>query len=775
MTDSPVVGSASFELRVDKKKAKEDIQGFERDLKGSLGQMETQTNSTAGAMGGAFGRVGEFARAGIGAVVAVAALAVAGMVNLSFGAIKMGDDIAKSARNIGIGTDALQEFRYVAQKTGADAKDADQALDSFATKFAQASAGTSKEASKAFGFLGLGQDDLKKFGSVEAALDNVIDRIKDLKSESSRVAVAEALGLGPLSNALRDSAVDIANLRDEARSLGIVMDAELVRRASDAQGQFDTLSQVIDVQLKQAFIDLAPVILAAIGLVADLATALANAMDNFRTLENRTTRGLRDQRQALINEQAMLRVQYGDPTQANGRRQPNPLVVGAAGSAAGPGAQLSSMGAGQEVRTRYLENEARIAQLNGLIGQRDRAQTPTLTDRNSGGDLIIPPGRDRAAAVDRSAEREERRRERVEQEIFRAKQRLLDVSEGDLLTAGERWDLARDQLKMEREARDAEIESKNARGEIKDAELARLRLANEQADFVEDEILKDNSLRDIWAEELANAKAMADLTADLLSIQASGARTAEERRRIELELLEIAQRQRRAALDQELNNNPSLTDTQRQEMWDRQKQIDTAERDAVTRRTMGPLDQWRDQSLKTAGEVSEAFEAIAARGLDSLNDGIVDAIMNSKSLGETFSQVAKQILADLLAISVRRGITEPLANALFGAGAGGGTGGGGGLGGLFGAAMGGLGNMFTGGFKGFSLPNIASGITGAAGGAASALGRLIVEPSKYFDVRVAEVAAPISQSSASSAYSGARAQVPADMATTSRYTRGRRP
>ncbi|MNQ28494.1 hypothetical protein D3C85_417870 [compost metagenome] len=81
---------------------------------------------------------------------------------------------------------------------------------------------------------------------------------------------------------------------------------------------------------------------------------------------------------------------------------------------------------------------------------------------------------------------------------------------------------------------------------------------------------------------------------------------------------------------------------------------------------MSPLEAWRDQSLKTADEIAEAYESIAARGLDALNDGIVDAIMNSKDLGETFSQVARQILADLLSISVRRGITEPLVNALFG-------------------------------------------------------------------------------------------------------------
>jgi hypothetical protein len=57
----------------------------------------------------------------------------------------------------------------------------------------------------------------------------------------------------------------------------------------------------------------------------------------------------------------------------------------------------------------------------------------------------------------------------------------------------------------------------------------------------------------------------------------------------------------------------------------------------------------------------------------------VDAIVNSKNLGDVFSNVAKQIIADLAAIAVRRSITEPLANMLFGGGQTGGSTGGGGF------------------------------------------------------------------------------------------------
>ena len=293
--------------------------------------------------------------------------------------------------------------------------------------------------------------------------------------------------------------------------------------------------------------------------------------------------------------------------------------------------------------------------------------------------LSIPAGRTRTDnSAQRAAEREARRAERVEQEIFRARQRLLQIAEDDILTAQQRYDLAREQLKMDREARDAEIQSKSDRGEIKADERRRLDAENAAADALEDRLLTDNAFREVQDERLANEKLIGNLTADLLSLQSGAARTAKERQRIELEILEIAQQQRRDALRDQLDRNPGLSSEQRADAMAVNGQIERAERDAVIRNNLSPLGKWRDESLKTADEIAEAYENVAARGLDALNDGLVDAIMNSKSLGETFSAVARQILADLLAISVRKGITEPLADMLFG-GSGSGSGGGGGL------------------------------------------------------------------------------------------------
>lgn len=275
--DGPVVGSAVFELRAIRQKLKQDLDDSRRDLIGWIDQAERDAGAGGNRIGGAIsGLVGKMTTVVTG-LVTLLGLAAAGALNLGVQGLRMADDLANSARKVGVGTDALQEWRFVAQQTGADAKDADKALDSFANKLAQATAGTSKSAVKAFGFLKIGPEELRGFKSTEEALDYVTDAIKNLKSEADRAAIAEQLGLGPLSNALRDSAVDVATLRDEARSLGIVMDQEMIRRASAAQGEFDTLSQVIDIQLKSAFIDLVPAIMTVVGWVSQLAVALSHA------------------------------------------------------------------------------------------------------------------------------------------------------------------------------------------------------------------------------------------------------------------------------------------------------------------------------------------------------------------------------------------------------------------------------------------------------------------------------------------------------------------
>lgn len=633
MADGNVVGSAEFELRATRQKLGQDIKAAERDLDVFVDRAEKKANTSTGNIGSGIEKMTRAATAGVLALTAVLAAAATFAFQAGQASLKMADDMANSARRIGIGTTALQEWRYVARKTGEDAAAVDADLEKFATKFAQAQAGISKEAAKPFARLLFDQSDLRQMKDADEALEKVMDRIGALKKLNDRQAIAEQLGLNSLATAAREGGEEVARLRDEAAALGFVMDAEVIQKGADAQGQLEDLSQVIGIQMAEAFINLSDEVLNFTSQIADAINALSDFIDKSQAAKRVTGVG------------------FGD-------------ALGMAATPMGLVKGLVKIG-------RFAINGPNLVDTDGLedlasgTGRYAPRRTPRRPSSGGSPTLASRPGRADSSAQ-RAAEREARRAERVEQEIFRLRQRALGIADDELMTVQQRYDLAQAQVKLEREAEAKELESRLARKDITQAEFNQLKLIQTQTATLEDRVSSDILARDLADERLARERALTDLTADLLSLQSSAARSATERRDIERRLLAISQQRAREDLERDLERTPGLSDADKQARRDALGQVQDAQSAAVDRQNMSPLERWRDQSLKTTEEVREAYENVAARGLDALNDGIVDAIVNSKNLGEVFSNVAKQIIADLASIAVRQSITEPLANMLFG-------------------------------------------------------------------------------------------------------------
>ncbi|GAA0766167.1 hypothetical protein [Brevundimonas olei] len=648
MAEGNVVGSAEFELRATRKKLADDLRQSERDVKGFMDRVENDAGRSSKSIGNSFSGMIRGLTLGITALTAVFAAGLAMAVKFGQASLKMADDLANSAGRIGISTNALQEWQYVARKSGSSAAEASKDLEAFALKWEQAQAGLNKDAAKSFAALGFSREDLRSFKDAEDALTKTTDRIVALGSQADRAAISERLGLGAFAVALREGADEVDRLRAEAAALGFVMDADLIQKGAEAQSQLEDLSQVIGIQMASAFINLSDEVLNFTAQIADAINALSDFIDRSQAARRMTGVG------------------FGD----------------AVGMAATPlGFVKGAWKAGQALvrGPRYVDQEA----LEDLAKGTGRYAPPRTPRRASGGSPTLAdiPGRTNNRA-DRAAEREARRAERVEQEILRARQRALGIFDREALTVQERFDIEQAQVKLEREAEQKQLESRLARKDITQAEFDQLKLLNDQTATLEDRVAADILARDLADERLAQERALSDLTRDLLSLQSGAARTARERRDIELRLLAMAQQRAREDLERELSRTPGLSDADKQARRDELGRIERAETDAVNRQNMGPMEAWRDANLRTAAEVQEAYERVATRGLDALNDGLVDAIMNTRSLGDVFGAVAKQILADLLSISVRQSIVEPLAAALFGGGGGnapasGGSGGGG--------------------------------------------------------------------------------------------------
>ncbi len=618
---SDVIGSAEFELRATRQQMKRDLQDAKRDLSGFVSDAERDVGASSGRMSGMIGKIG-FA---VTALTAVIGAGVAIVMKFGNASLAMAESIGESAKRIGIGTAALQEYQYVARKTGEDASAVAPALEAFANKLASAQAGLSKSDSDAFAALFGKGFDLRSFKSVQDALDATTDRIGELSNEADRAAIADKLGLGPLATALREGSDEVARLRDEAAALGFVMDDALIQKGMKAQGQIEDLSQVIGIQLAGAFIGLSDEVLAFVGHIAEAINGLNRFIGRYNDWKSRGD--------ALYGAGYTDNLLFNDVSAAFQQE----VRAHTSGRARRVTAALDNPQTDQDDPALLRQQMATDA----YTAEQNRPRTRTSPSGRTGLTPVQPRGRT-DNSEQRRREQEERRAERVEQQILRAKERLLGVADEEVLSAQQRYDLAQDRLIAERATRDAEIASKTERGEILEAERRQLVAAHASADAIEDRVLADRSFRDIQDEQVAAQQVLLEFAQERLGLEADGALTEKERRAVEREILRLRQIERRRALEQAMNDQ-TASPAERQAAADNLAQLpgmETRENRSFDQSSTGgrmALDAV-DETRERAKWIEDAAEAYAE----------IDKLRQEDRISEAEAAQAKaQINADL--------------------------------------------------------------------------------------------------------------------------------
>ncbi|AQR60823.1 hypothetical protein BZG35_03510 [Brevundimonas sp. LM2] len=538
------------------------------------------------------------------------------------------DEIDDAASKLAIGTTALQQYRYAMISVGGSAEDADTAIQSFTEKLGEAQAGG--RALRWFEALGFTREQLQGYDTAEAALGDVIDRLAGLNKETERQAVSSKIGLGSMTALTREGQAGVEALMQAALDLGYVMDSELVKNGAEANQKFEQMATIIDVQMKSAFVTLAPVILELVGLMADLATAIADVADSWRGLENRTTRGLKAQRDALLDENTRLFNQYGG--NLPDRPSEAPRVVGSAGSAAGPGMSLMAAQSAPSVRDRWDANIRQLNRINAQLAQREAEASVEPTN----GALRDAPDRARTArprAGGRSAEQRQREQERALADLQRmevdAQRDALREKYGPGGFEENATALALATVQIEQEANWAAILALEERLKINGtlSEEAQLRVDALKAGHDELGKVKDTAIlleerRKLAADRLADEVGADKAAIDLLSIQEQMAGTARERYEIGRRILLAEQELERKILSAKVKEDGNVTDYERNEL-DRLKQRQAAE-----------------GSLFDANEQNRLRENFRSYGRD-----IVDAIESGR-IGETIGDEIKNRLLD---------------------------------------------------------------------------------------------------------------------------------
>ena len=131
----------------------------------------------------------------------------------------------------------------------------------------------------------------------EDLLGDVGDAFTRIEDPAERVRLAFKLfdseGVA-LVNLLQDGSGALEEMRERARSLGIVLDEHLVRDAGRARDELDTLAQVISANLTRAALKAAPVIADLSSWLADVAGKAGIAWERlFDAPEEKSLRTLR--------------------------------------------------------------------------------------------------------------------------------------------------------------------------------------------------------------------------------------------------------------------------------------------------------------------------------------------------------------------------------------------------------------------------------------------------------------------------------------------------
>jgi hypothetical protein len=209
------------------------------DSKKNLKGLEDQSKQTSAALKDFGSKIADGAK-----VVATAIAAATTATALFFESWSKGAaEVDRTSKTYGIGTDALQELRFAAEKLGGNGEAITEVFKEMSLRITEFAETGSGPAGDALTLLKLRAEDLKKL-KPEDQFSLLADSISKVADEGTKVFLKDSLfgeaglQIGPLMDKGADG---IANLRKEAQSLGVVLDKDAIKQANELRQSFFTL------------------------------------------------------------------------------------------------------------------------------------------------------------------------------------------------------------------------------------------------------------------------------------------------------------------------------------------------------------------------------------------------------------------------------------------------------------------------------------------------------------------------------------------------------
>ncbi|WP_397586681.1 phage tail tape measure protein [Sphingobium fuliginis] len=598
-------------------------------------------------------------------------------------ALDYASSLGEVAQQMGVTTKELQQYRYAASQVGLSNDEMDKALARLTKTMGEAKAGSKAQAS-VFRELGVSIEDANgrvySAGEVIPKLADALSKIKD-PATRARLEIDLFGKTGQkLDTMLAGGSAAVNELRDAAQQLGLVLSDEQIQKADDTADKLAALKQILETRLASTVADNADAILTLANALGTLASKSLDAFQNFQNFRN--LRGLTygaspegakgllstaSGRQVLARD-IQNRLDRNMQARASGQGDPDALdaefknLIRARNGVIRAGRAADRIAAAQ--------NRPTVAVGDGALPT--VASTPTKPKKRTG------------PTPEEVADKHEQDMSRLRQEQLQAQLSLTNDAE-------DRADLQSQLLLEEYNERKAQVENdEHFTVDQKRAQVAALKALYGVSGEGDDLVVGGarNSLSAGISREMQErlAREAFDMQSAEIEIrrgdlqgQLNLARTAEERRRIELEILDLEYKLREAKLDQVINSQESsqaekdLAAMQKGKLG-QQRAIDTAN---INQQNMGPMASYLDSLPQTAAEVNESFEKVAADGLANMNDQLANAAANTLKLKGLAGQLFNQLIADLIKLQIQQaaggsgGIIGGLLNAatsVFGGG-----------------------------------------------------------------------------------------------------------
>ena len=563
--------------------------------------------------------------------------------------LEYASSLGEVAQQLGVTTDALQEYRYAATQSGLSQDEMDQALAQLTRRAGEAANGTKAQA-QAFDTLGVSvrtaNNEMIPTGDL---IPMIADGLQKIESPAQRAAILMDLfgksgqKLEPL---LSGGSAAINNLRNAAYELGIVLSSQQIQNADDTADKLAAVKTVLEANIAGAVANNTGAIIALANALGQIVVMAGRAAEAFRRFKLS---------QGLAQEEAKISSWFtSEKDRAQSIRNANAYR-----------AEIAKMDGTQDKTGGFRDYNA--APIPGFTpGKKGGAAMPAAGVASAGG-LGKVKGAGGGVGGGPTGPSAAEIQNRLDGQLASYAQQAISAMQSVATSTEEKADLELRSVELARIRMLAEIKADDhyskAQKEI---------LTNQVEALAERERERVEFQRKVQKERDANdlADASYRVEADALKAQLDLTDNREERRQLAFDLLDLEYRYQKSLLESVI-----ASETASQAEKERARVALTglnnsqgAKRTATGREFASPGERYVSDLAREAENINDAFESAAINGLERLNDGLAKSVQNALGL----HGVLGDIVGDFIEIALRQAILRPLAESLFGGGGGGG-------------------------------------------------------------------------------------------------------